>query len=66
MILTHGHHQMVNTEIRLIILKMEKLYTVIQQPLGDVPLVLAGMEPPQRALHEAARGHDHESASELG
>ena len=27
---THGHHQMVNTEIRLIILhpKMEKLYTV--------------------------------------
>ena len=34
---THGHHQMVNTEIRLIIFlqpKMEKLYTVSKTRLG--------------------------------
>ena len=35
---THGHHQMVNTEIRLIILfeaKMEKLYTVNKNKTGS-------------------------------
>ena len=34
---THGHHQMVNTEIRLIIFfaaKMEKLYTVSKNKTG--------------------------------
>ena len=37
MTLTHGHHQMVNTEIRLIIFfapKMEKLFTVSKTRLG--------------------------------
>ena len=34
---THGHHQMVNTEIRLIVLfaKMEKLYTVSKNKTGS-------------------------------
>ena len=35
---THGHHQMVNTEIRLIIFfagKMEKLYTVSKNKTGS-------------------------------
>ena len=35
---THGHHQMVNTEIRLIIFvaaKMEKLYTVCKNKTGN-------------------------------
>ena len=35
---THGHHQMVNTEIRLIIFfaaKMEKLYTVSENKTGS-------------------------------
>ena len=35
---THGHHQMVNTEIRLILFlqpKMEKLYTVSKHKIGS-------------------------------
>ena len=35
---THGHHQMINTEIRLIIFfaaKMEKLYTVNKNKTGS-------------------------------
>ena len=35
---THGHHQMVNTEIRLIMFlepKMEKLYTVNKNKTGS-------------------------------
>ena len=35
---THGHHQMVNTKIRLIIFfaaKMEKLYTVNKNKTGS-------------------------------
>ena len=35
---THGHHQMVNTKIRLIIFfaeKMEKLYTVSKNKTGN-------------------------------
>ena len=35
---THGHHQMLNTEIRLIIFlaaKMEKLYTVSKKKTGS-------------------------------
>ena len=35
---THGHHQMVNTKIRLIIFfaeKMEKLYTVSKNKTGS-------------------------------